>query len=340
MSELEKTPDGADHDRIPPLSIIMPAYNAGPYIDRAVQSILGQTFTDFELIIYVDESLDDTSAIAHSYALEDDRVCVVDSDERLGLSVALNRAIEGARGEYIGRMDADDIALPQRFEVLMDLIRSNSDLVVVGSGTLHIDGDDNVLGISMAGPTSIAEFRSLRDQGEITIVLDGTAVMSHKIFRLVGGYDPELAAAPEVDLHCRMAAHGVILSVEEPLLLYRLHPSSSVATGFFEGRSVHRFVEAREKAMLRGEVPPTYQSHVESEGSAPTWRRASIRLADLGQFHYRTAGVRLSEGRKGAAVVSIGRAFVANPRFVVERAWQRRFSPAARDQMQQISHGS
>jgi len=317
----------------PTLSIVMTAYKAEIYIARAIESVLAQTYTDFELIVYVDGSPDSTVKIAEGFAERDERVKVVDNIENVGVCVAANRAAALARGRFIGRLDADDIATPDRFERQMALIQSDPGIVVVGSDALHINGDDEVLGLSIAGPRSIADFYDRRSRGEITMVLDGTSLMRRDIFELVGGYDPDIGIAQEIDLHSRMAAHGIVVAIDEPLLLYRLHSGSSVDASFFEGRTVHRFVEARDRAMLKGDPAPTYQGFVVAERSAPLHIRTITRLSDLGQFHYRRAGVHLSEGRKGAAVLSLARAFVSNPRFVSERAWHRRFSPKARKQI-------
>jgi GT2 family glycosyltransferase len=171
------------------------------------------------------------------------------------------------------------------------------------------------------------------------MVLDGTALMRRDVFELVGGYDDGLPAAWEVDLHCRMAAHGAVVSIEEPLIRYRLHPGSNVATSFFEGRSVHRFVETRERAILREEIPPTYQSFLEDEDAQPLWTRLNIERSDRGQFYYRTGGVRLSEGRRVAALFSILRALVISPGFVLGRVWARRLSPAASSRLRGSNDG-
>jgi glycosyltransferase involved in cell wall biosynthesis len=316
----------------------MPAYEAERYINRAIDSILAQTLEDFELIVYVDDGTDRTLEIAETYAERDDRVRVYGSAEQHGMCVALNRAIDHARSPLIGRMDADDVADPARFAKLVDVLENDPEVVVVGSNAVHINEDDEVLGLSIAGPTSAAEFHASRGRGEITMVLDGTAAFRKDVFDAVGGYDPDMAAAPEVDLHARMAAYGVVVALQEPLLMYRLHPGSSVAEQFFEGRAVHRYVEAREKALLRGEEHvPSFQEFLQNEQAASWWERTRIRRQDLAQFHYRAAGVLLSEGRKGAAIVSLGRGFVMSPRFVMHRAWQRRFSPEARERLRSAS---
>lgn len=317
----------------PALSIVMPAYRAERYIGQAIESILAQTFEDFELIVYADGRLDRTTEIAESYASADGRVRVMGSDTNAGVCPALNNAIAEARGSLIGRMDADDLAVPDRFERLVSLIRSDPRIVAVGSNALHINIDNEVLGLSIAGPASLEDFDQMRANGEVTMLLDGTALMRRDVFEQVGGYDAEMAAAPEVDLFCRMAAYGAIVSIQEPLLLYRLHPGSSVERQFYAGRSVHRYVGARERGISRGESVPTFGEFQAAEQSAPVWHRIWIRRDDMGQFYYRAAGVLLSEGRRAAAIASLVKSFALGPSFVVGRVWNRRISPSARTRM-------
>lgn len=314
----------------PTLSVVMPAYNAERYIGRAIESILDQSFTDLELIIYLDAPTDGTAEVARQYAARDSRVVVIDNEDSAGVCVGLNRAIAASHGTFIGRMDADDISIPDRFARQLDVMRANPDVVIVGSDALHINTEDEILGLSIAGPRTAAEFRRLQAAGELTVVLDGTALMRRSALEAVGGYDPSMPIAQEVDLHSRMASQGVVIAIGEPLLLYRLHPDSRVATRFFEGRGMHRYVKARNRAILEGRPTMSYREYLASERDLPLSHRARIRLSDLGQFHYRTAGVRLAGGQSVAAVAHLGWAFLASPGFVIGRAWNRRFSPEAR----------
>ncbi|MGI9611120.1 MAG: glycosyltransferase family 2 protein, partial [Acidimicrobiia bacterium] len=211
---------------------------------------------------------------------------------------------------------------------------------VVGSDALHINEEDEILGLTIAGPRSVEDFERMRSRGELTLVLDGTSMMRRETFERVGGYDPEMPIAVEVDLHSRMAEYGAIVAIPEPLLLYRLRPDSRVATRFYEGRGMHRFVEARDRAIRQGNPPLDYSEFLADEASAPWWRRTRIRVADSGRFHYRMVGLHLAADEKGAAAASFGRACVTNPGFVIRRTWQRRLSPTARRTLRTSVAGS
>lgn len=115
----------------PLISVIMPAYNAGAYLAEAIESILNQTCGDFELLLLDDGSTDNTRDIALSY--KDDRLRYLPNNQNLQLVATLNRGLDLARGQYIARMDADDISLPQRFEKQIRFLERHPSVGGVGT---------------------------------------------------------------------------------------------------------------------------------------------------------------------------------------------------------------
>ncbi|MCR8560182.1 glycosyltransferase [Mucilaginibacter sp. BJC16-A38] len=112
------------------ISVIMPVYNAGEYLREAIESVLNQTFTDFEFLIYNDGSTDSSKQIIRSY--NDPRIRFFDDDDNLGYTVRLNHGITAATGKYIARMDSDDVSLPERFDRQYRFMEDNPDIIVCG----------------------------------------------------------------------------------------------------------------------------------------------------------------------------------------------------------------
>src|SRR5438046_2743554 len=125
--------------QMPTVSVIMSVYNAQRYLAAAIDSILAQTFTDFEFIIIDDGSTDRSSQILADFANKDSRIRV-ETRANKGLTRSLNEAIALSRGEFLARMDADDIALPNRLEVQVRFMREHRDVVLLGGGYELIDG--------------------------------------------------------------------------------------------------------------------------------------------------------------------------------------------------------
>jgi len=111
--------------RSPTISVVMPVYNAENYLDEAIQSILNQTYKDFEFIIINDGSTDKSLEIIEKYKNIDIRIALINRENR-GLIVSLNEGVEKAKGKYIARMDADDISLPERFEKQIELMEKDT----------------------------------------------------------------------------------------------------------------------------------------------------------------------------------------------------------------------
>jgi glycosyltransferase involved in cell wall biosynthesis len=128
------------------ISIILPVYNAEKYVSAAIDSILQQTFTDFELLLINDASTDDSRAILENYAAQDRRIRLIDNPQNMGLTATLNKAIDLCRGEYIARMDADDISLPQRLETQAAFLDANPAIGFCGTWAALINADGQLTG--------------------------------------------------------------------------------------------------------------------------------------------------------------------------------------------------
>jgi len=131
----------------PTISVVMSVYNAQKYLDEAIQSILSQTYKDFEFIIINDGSTDKSLEIIEKYQTQDERIVLI-SRKNKGLVASLNEGIEKARGKYIARMDADDISLPQRFEKQIELMESEN-IDICGGNYLSINSDGSLFRLNL-----------------------------------------------------------------------------------------------------------------------------------------------------------------------------------------------
>lgn len=124
---------------IPTVSVVMPAYNAEKYLREAIESVLSQTFTDFEFIIINDGSTDNTKDIILSY--EDLRIVYLENERNSGICVTLNKGLDVARGKYIARMDSDDISLPERLAKQVEYMESHLEIGALGTD-FEVFGED------------------------------------------------------------------------------------------------------------------------------------------------------------------------------------------------------
>lgn len=124
---------------MPEVSVIMGVFNSAKKVGVAIESILNQTFTDFEFIICDDASTDNTYETIKEYAGKDKRIKLLKNEKNLGLAGTLNICLESARGKYIARMDDDDFSHPQRFEKQIKFLDENPEYAIVGTSKNYFD---------------------------------------------------------------------------------------------------------------------------------------------------------------------------------------------------------
>ncbi len=209
---------------VPPISVLMPVYNAERYLDEAVKSILAQTFADFEFIIINDGSTDRSPEILRKYEAQDSRIRLV-SRPNTGFCGALNEAVGLARGEMIARMDADDYSFPDRFEHQLALLRADPHLVAVGGEVTWIDQDGDFIR-NFCVAHAHEEMDAAQMNGVLGVIVHPAAMFRRQALLDVGGYRKELEPAEDYDLFLRFAECGRLANVNRLVLRYRLHPES------------------------------------------------------------------------------------------------------------------
>lgn len=169
------------------LSVVMPAYNAGPFLSQAIESVLGQTWRDFELIVVDDGSGDNTLEIAASYAARDARI-TVHTQPNAGTAPALNRAIELAAGEWVFLMHADDRMRPNRLERQLAFIQEHPELAVASCLVRHIDSENRVIGEDSSKLFTPEAIDKLVFENELIGFNHPGAALRKSAVQAVGGY--------------------------------------------------------------------------------------------------------------------------------------------------------
>ena len=207
----------------PKVSVLMPVYNAERYLAKALNSILNQTFTDFEVVVINDGSTDSSERILLQFEHLDHRIRLF-SRPNLGLVDTLNEGLEYVKGQYIARIDADDIALPTLFEKQVVFLDSHKDYVAVGELVLMIDQDDDPIRVTNQN-SDHEEIDRMHLMGFGAFPHSGSMIRREAI-QQIGGYRKQFNHAEDIDLWLRLAEVGRLQNLPEVLLKYRLHPKS------------------------------------------------------------------------------------------------------------------
>ena len=203
----------------PLISVVMPVYNALPFLDDSISSILKQTFSDFEFVILDDASTDDSLARLREWAARDTRIKLHESKTQLGLSGSANAVVANARAPIVARMDADDVAHPDRLRRQFEVMQNHQDVVVAGTLCNGIDASGREV-----RPRD--RWRLVRRSSYIPFP-HGSAMFRREVFDRVGGYDERAIGAEDQELFAKMAAHGRVVTLSDVLYSYRYHANNA-----------------------------------------------------------------------------------------------------------------
>jgi glycosyltransferase involved in cell wall biosynthesis len=238
----------------PKISVIMAAYNGERYVRQAIDSILGQTYADFELILVEDGSTDSTRTIMSRCARQDARVVLVENGYNQGLVYSLNRGLGMARGAYIARMDADDVSLPERLARQVRYMDQHPEVGVLGTNIIHVDAD----GCIMHGGRP-KDSRPLSPDLIKWMLLwrcpiyHPTVMARRAVFEQTGiTYDPDFRHAEDYELWTQFSRYTAIASLPEVLVHYRILPTSVCRAFRQEQRAMIHSIIRRELTALLG----------------------------------------------------------------------------------------
>jgi len=228
MSSLNGKEDGraarAHLDTNPTISCVTCVYNAGPYVCETVESVLGQTFSDFEYILINDGSKDDSLEKLRRYAATDSRIRLV-SRENKGIVESANEGLSMARGEFLARIDSDDVATPTRFEKQVNFLREHPECVAVGSRLQMIDPYGSPLDVS-AHKLAHEEIERELLSGSGWALSQPAVMMRRETVVKLGGYRKQYECSEDLDLSLRLAEVGKLANLPEPLTKWRRHLGS------------------------------------------------------------------------------------------------------------------
>jgi len=230
---------------MPLVSVLLAVRNDAGHVEAAIESVLRQTLDDFELVVVDDASTDETPALLSKH----ERLVLLRNDERLGLAASLNRGLDAAQGQYVARLDSDDVALPHRLERQVAHIRSDARLAVVGSAVADVNERDE-RGRTHVMPSGSTPLRwhALFSSPFFhpTVLVDREALDGLR-------YDPEFLESEDYDLWTRLFAVADGDNLQEPLVLKRVHAGQASQRRADVQETFQRRVALREI----GRVAPT-----------------------------------------------------------------------------------
>lgn len=205
----------------------MSAFNAEKYLEKSIESILNQTLTDFEFLIVDDASIDSTSKILEKFSKKDSRVRIIKNKKNIGLTKSLNIALKEATGEYIARMDADDISCAGRFEKQVEFLDSKKEYILVGTFMKIIDETGHEINHWDA---DISNDEIKENLIKYNPMFHPTIMVRKSVLLSVGGYNENWRYAQDYELYFRLVDLGKMYNLPEYLVKYRFSKNSITAS--------------------------------------------------------------------------------------------------------------
>ncbi|KPK84167.1 MAG: hypothetical protein AMS27_10725 [Bacteroides sp. SM23_62_1] len=203
------------------VSIIMPVYNCEKYVGEAIESVLAQSFKDFEFIIIDDGSDDNTSQIIEEYDKTDNRIRILRNEQNLGVVKSLNIGLRQSVGEYIARIDADDIWLPEKLEKQIIYLEKNGDIGMLATSKLNIDADGKIRERDKYPKTY--SYKDIRDNIlKRNLFCHSSVIFSNNVLKKVGYYDETFINSEDYEYWMRVISATKVEMLEEPLVYYRI----------------------------------------------------------------------------------------------------------------------
>jgi len=209
---------------MPRVSVVVANYNNARYLNKCLDSLLAQSYTDYEVLVFDDASTDNSKEIIRNYSLLDKRFKLIELPENKGVAYLRSLCLTFCLGEYIAILDADDYSYPARLLYQVSYLDQHPDVVIVGGYYSVIDAHGIVKRKKKTIPTTDLELRWRLSVGNIFI--HSTVMFRKEAAIIVGGYDPDIDCSEDMDIYCRLMTLGRLAAIPELLSCWRTHTTS------------------------------------------------------------------------------------------------------------------
>ena len=299
------------------LTVVMPVYNGMPFLSDAVESLLQQTYQDFQILIIDDGSTDGSWTYLESLV---NPQIQIRRQENLGLPETLNRAVESVQSEFVAFLDQDDIALPTRLQEQIQFLVNHPDYDCVLCIVSKITADGKDFGYyKLKSLESIIDYKP-----QLGCINRSAMCIRKQAFSAIGGYHASAYPVDDYELLLRLWENYKVAIINEPLVGYRVHSNSLTFRVFHEVQLKTRYVETMSQYRKSGKLEVSFQEFVETFNQTDPISKLSRFFQGYGMLLFRKAGILFGEGRIFFGISTLIGAFLLHPQFVANRLLSRR----------------
>lgn len=296
------------------LTVVVPVYNGMPFIRETIESLLGQTWSGFRLLVVNDGSTDGSRDFLDS--LTDPRITVIHQSNK-GLCRTLNDSIFGVATEFVARLDQDDLAVPERLAVQRSFLERNPEYGAVLGNIVRIAGDGRSFGSHLNLQGDAVDYSS----SQFGCIVHSTLMMRTEVFKELGGYRPMMYPVDDYDLLLRLEERIRIAVISAPMVRYRIHGAAgSFATAEAMDWKTRMALE-NAKRRRSGEEEIGIEEFRVIESRRPALAAFFSRCAMRGRLLFRAAGLDIGEKKLIQAMPKLFGAFLLSPKYTTGRLY-------------------
>ncbi len=302
----------------PLISVIIPVYNQQKYLALTIESVLAQTFTDFELILINDGSTDESAKIIAQYAARDSRIKAIHIDNS-GKPEAINHAASLARGELFAFMDHDDLMMPERLDYQAKYLHQNAEVSAVSCSCQYVNENGITMGIQRYGkPATPEESKSLMQRKQ-RIMCSFTALTVHKAaFEKVGGLRSKYWPSDDVDFINRLPQNGLLLVILPKILVkYRIHSLSTTSSNQWHLFRMAEYTNLCIDSRNENRAEPTFKQYTAMRATDSRIMRLKRYAHNHAILLLQQANFHLTLKNPGRFISCMMRAFILDPKYVL-----------------------
>lgn len=312
---------------LPLVSVLMACRNNMPYVKETVSSIICQTLREWEFIIVDNASDDGTREYLAGMEGADGRIKLIRNDASTDQATGLNIGLKQCRCAWVMRIDADDVALPDRLERQLAFIKDNPDISVTATLIYYINEKGAVIGKNTSEFINRAAVKKAFENNKLIGISHPSVAMKRSAAEEAGGYRPQFWPADDVDLWARIMENGhAVLVQPEYLMKYRIHDSSSSFSlkGAIIGRRKAAWVKECMRRRRKGEDESDEEEFLEMRKREGPFKRADRARRDMGKILYKYAAASFANKRYLKMLFFVSAASLLRPEFVAGQLMSKR----------------
>lgn len=304
----------------PLISVILAVYNQEKYVAETIESILAQTFQEFELLILDDGSTDNSAQIIREFATKDTRIRAF-FETNAGRSTATNYLVNQAKGEWCAILDADDLMLPHRLEKQLAFHQANPGIHASSSDCYYINEKGNMFGTQhYEGFTTVTDFEQNRGKKEFITCSYTGMMVSRDVFIKIGGLTKNFELCDDFEFFNRLVDYGfVLLVIPEVLVKYRIHSSAITVRKPLLMLDKLNYVIHCIKLRRSGQPEISFEEFIAIQQNESFWTKFNRRRFQYSMILFRTAGTSMLSKKYISFIWQIATSAVLSPNYVLNK---------------------